>query len=378
MKKFALRNGLYLIALLLAPSISIAQLLCGPGQFYAIGNGANSVPSAIYRLQNSGGTITIPNLLSPIAALPNTNQMSLAIADFGDGKKLYSHYKVGTVNRILRLDGSAWSVAFSDSSNEYTITNAAGNGAYLYFHASRTNLWPGLIKRFVGNAMVTIWQDSVTSLPVGDIAVDNSGNVYFFSGVGNMVNRLNIISPTGAIIDTLPISFNASNSYGCFFDNDLLHVAFGANSSIYPNKLIPFSISSGQVVMGLPMNMPNPVIGSTPNTTIRLNMLDLASCGSANINLQGGGTTQTSEIPDPIDWQIFPVPASQVLNINWNDNQANQLADIKIFDLQGRLLKSWSNQGKETSIPISNFSPGIYWVEIVIGNTSARKKWIKH
>ena len=374
MKKFNLSNSLFLLGLLLVPSLTFAQLFCNTGQFYAIGNGANSVPSAIYRLQNSGGTITIPNLLTPIAALPNTNQMSLAIADFGDGKKLYSHYKLGAVNRILRLDGATWNVAYSDSSANYTITNAAGNGSFLYFHASRTNLWPGLINRFVGNAMVTIWEDSVTSLPVGDIAVDNSGNVFFFSGIGSMVNRLNIIAPTGVILDTLPVSFNASFAYGCFFDDDVLYVGFGANSVTYPNKLIPFYISPGQVVMGSPLNMPNPVLGSTPNGTIRLNFNDLASCSNANINFQGGGSTSTNDLVNEINWQLFPVPATQEVTVKWDNNQST---DIRIFDMYGKVISTYFNRQEEIVIPIAGLSSGIYWAEIRVGNKVARRKWIK-
>lgn len=374
MKGFSITANWFWLFLISLPFQAWAQLFCGPGQFYAIGNSTTSAQSAVYRLQNSGGTITIPNLLTPIAALPNTNQLSLAIADFGDGKKLYSHYKIGAVNRVLRLDGTQWNVAFSDSSGDYTITNAAGYGSFLYYHASRTALWPGLIKRFTGNAMVTIWQDSVTSLPVGDIAVDSLGNVYFFSGAGSMVNQLNVISPTGAILDTMSISFNASNSYGCFFDNNTLYVAFGPNSTTYPNKLIPFSISPGQVVMGAPLNMPYPVLGSTPNSTIRLNMVDLASCGSANINIQGGGTTQVEDMLTKKDFQIYPIPAADFIQLKW---EGNAKTEIRIMDVNGRIIDSWLNQINEILIPVSSYAPGLYVVEVKMGNAISRKKWLK-
>jgi hypothetical protein len=222
--------------------------------------------------------------------------------------------------------------------------------------------------------MVTIWQDSVTSLPVGDIAVDSLGNVYFFSGAGSMVNQLNVISPTGAILDTMPISFNASNSYGCFFDNNTLYVAFGPNSTTYPNKLIPFSISPGQVVMGAPLNMPYPVLGSTPNSTIRLNMVDLASCGSANINIQGGGTTQVEDMLTKKDFQIYPIPAADFIQLKW---EGNAKTEIRIMDVNGRIIDSWLNQINEILIPVSSYAPGLYVVEVKMGNAISRKKWLK-
>ncbi len=373
-----MKNGAFywivtLVVLFSFPTNGFAQLLCGSGQFYAVGNATNGVLTAVYRLNNSGGTITIPNLSTPIIALPNNLQMSLAIADFGNGNKLYSHVKQGAVNKILRLDGSNWTVVYSDSTSDYTITNAGGKGPYLYFHASKTALWPSLIKRFTGSAMITIWQDTVAS-PVGDVAVDSIGNVYFFTGIGPNVNRLNILSPTGAIIDTIPVSFDASSAYGCFFDNDILYVAMGQNSTSFQNKMLPITITPGQATLGNPISIPNPVIGSTPNSTIRLNFKDFASCGSANIQLTNI-TTQSSNIDLNDVVHLFPVPASNTLEINW---PGKGLSTLFVYDLNGKLIQQIKAENHHYQLSVEHFPNGIYLLEIISENKIARKKWIKN
>ena len=72
--------------------------------------------------------------------------------------------------------------------------------------------------------------------------------------------------------------------------------------------------------------------------------------------------------------QVYPNPASEVLNIKLNNAQK---ATFKIFDLAGKLVKESSSSDQLAEINISSLPKGVYILNINTGKESVNKKIIK-
>jgi len=87
-------------------------------------------------------------------------------------------------------------------------------------------------------------------------------------------------------------------------------------------------------------------------------------------------TVGIDEIDEPVtSFSVYPQPAQSSFNIGFN-KPPNQLIDVFIYDLSGKLV--WSdtfNPGKKISID-ENFNKGIYLLEIKIGGFNKVKKLI--
>ena len=79
-----------------------------------------------------------------------------------------------------------------------------------------------------------------------------------------------------------------------------------------------------------------------------------------------------------LNFNIFPVPASDLINISL-DNIGNGLISIEVYDLLGRQnMTTISNvtNGK-TSLNISGLTRGIYVLKVISGTTTSVKRFIK-
>ena len=69
---------------------------------------------------------------------------------------------------------------------------------------------------------------------------------------------------------------------------------------------------------------------------------------------------------------IFPNPTSEYINIE----SINNIDEIRIFDIQSRVVFSEKINSKTKRINISNLSTGIYITEVLIDNIITRKKFV--
>ena len=69
---------------------------------------------------------------------------------------------------------------------------------------------------------------------------------------------------------------------------------------------------------------------------------------------------------------VFPNPTSEYINIE----SVNNIDEIRIFDIQSRVVFSENINSKTKKINISNFSTGVYITEIVTNNIVIRKEFI--
>ncbi len=358
MKKFLLS----LITIVFLNTISFAQSVnCTAGNqiIYGLGNApGGSNGRTVYSLTKSGSSITYNGVFT-------TNNvpagLSLAIADLGDGAKFYTHTNSG---EIIKYTGTTWQTVYTTTD---TFFNSAGNGNFLYFHSTRLNASThNKIARFDGTNLTTLWNDQTVYSPVADIAVDDNGNVYFFTGATPYdVNTLNIMSPTGVMLKQIPLSFDGFTGYGVCFLDDKLNVFFTGSNSTYPNQMLPIVISGNTATLGAGVAIPQPVIGTSTNGPILLSMVDIASCSSANIVLSN------TDLETPVNLNVFV-----------RNNQLNIISELKgdatVFNALGQktgyLMISNYNVNQ---MDISGYAPGVYCVNLNFGGRTITKKILK-
>ena len=78
------------------------------------------------------------------------------------------------------------------------------------------------------------------------------------------------------------------------------------------------------------------------------------------------------------NFNISPVPASDIINISLDSFGNNQIA-IEVYDLLGRLNQSIISNvvNGKTSLDISELSRGIYVLKVISGTTTSVKRFIK-
>jgi hypothetical protein len=75
---------------------------------------------------------------------------------------------------------------------------------------------------------------------------------------------------------------------------------------------------------------------------------------------------------------IYPNPTTHEITYNMNVSQVDENAGGSIFDVQGRLLKSFDLQGQTTgTVDFSTYSPGIYYLVFYSQTMVERHKVIK-
>lgn len=77
-----------------------------------------------------------------------------------------------------------------------------------------------------------------------------------------------------------------------------------------------------------------------------------------------------SDIEWKVDYQLYPNPATDVLNFEFPKN-----GDIQLTDISGSIVKS-INDTKSGQITTQNIAPGVYFFEWIHSNSSVRKKII--
>jgi hypothetical protein len=71
-------------------------------------------------------------------------------------------------------------------------------------------------------------------------------------------------------------------------------------------------------------------------------------------------TTGLGEITSMKNFSIYPNPASDVVNICFDETLLNQKLLLSIVDNVGRELCYYDVVSKETEVPLAGFNPGIY------------------
>jgi hypothetical protein len=107
-------------------------------------------------------------------------------------------------------------------------------------------------------------------------------------------------------------------------------------------------------------------------TTSKLN---IAACTQFAATKMGSNILVAEE-KTKIELTIFPVPVIDNINIQINGGKSSQ-AEIRILDLQGRLIKEFLCNGSKIQLPLSDIRAGVYILEYKKDKQVVVKKFIK-
>lgn len=342
----------YLFGIILFSQSLFAQktIQCYSNTFWAVGS-----TNTIDQFSLNAGVATLDSTI-----LNNAFAVSLAYCNNLDTGSLSQTFYNTDGSQIAYYNGAGWSVC--PVAPSYNIYNGGGFDNYLYFTADIGGTGLDDIVKYDGISLSTLYtinNPTGRSLSVADVAVDDMGNAWFFTGAnGSMTtDSLLIVSPSGLLLAGYPVSFYTQGAYGCFLLNGIIYVGLGAVNPVHPNSLLPISISNGVAVVGTAIAMP-----LTPNYA------DLASCSPGTFLAVNNPVSEVSTL-------LYPNPASGIINITCG---ASRNSLYKIYDIKGSVpLITILSSDKNVSIDIRSLSSGMYILSIENETGISRRSFVK-
>jgi hypothetical protein len=207
------------------------------------------------------------------------------------------------------------------------------------------------------NKMGYIYSTQSNGLYAGIKLLSNSAPVVHYA-MDNTANNGGI-DPTGGVSTAekyTGISTNRPNAGGTGNGNDVIHFVSSG----------PFSV--------------------TPNDTVEVAFAYIA--GDSLADLQSSAiAAQIKYDNDPIivknngfnlvDFQFYPNPANDVLNITWNQiEQGNCI--VKLLDVQGKIIQVYESAKniKQMQISLQNMPEGIYFIQLQTSEKVSNAKFV--
>jgi hypothetical protein len=304
------------------------------GRFWSIADGA------IQEWTLSGGIITGGSLV-----LQGPSDMnSLA---FCSASGPTSFYCDATGTGIQYYDNSSWSqVPFPAA-----VYNHGGSGQHLYFVDLANDLY-----HFDGAASTIASPDGGSFS--SDIVVDAEGNAIVSYGPSSFnlpAISFRKYSPTGELLTSYATSFIPVNGWGAFMIGNTIYIAFGSSNPVFPEQLVPFTLSGGNAIQGNPIPFP------------QAGKFDLASCteqGTIGIN------DLFASAPLLRVW-----PEADALRVLRADGRA--IGSLVIQDLAGRLVREEMVPTSSTIINTSGWPAGVYLVRAMSGTDASVQRFVK-
>jgi hypothetical protein len=183
-----------------------------------------------------------------------------------------------------------------------------------------------------------------------------------YTVIGTDLNGCSNSATVSVVVNPLPnVSATTSNSVLCVGQFATL-TAFGANTYSWSTTATTNTISVSPTT-----NTTYTVIGTSINGCVDSAIItqNVTTCtGVEDIN-------SNSQISN-----IYPVPATDVLNIELQNVNNNSKFVINIYSIEGKKVSSHeydSNQNKAT-INVVDFAPGVYSLEVVSDNYKSAKR----
>ncbi|MBP9994898.1 MAG: T9SS type A sorting domain-containing protein, partial [bacterium] len=83
------------------------------------------------------------------------------------------------------------------------------------------------------------------------------------------------------------------------------------------------------------------------------------------LKVNGDGVVAANgEVIEAVPFLVYPNPASNTLHMDISPDVADQVSEISLFDISGRLLKT--QQSGFGSIDISGLAPGLYVMKVTL------------
>jgi hypothetical protein len=104
------------------------------------------------------------------------------------------------------------------------------------------------------------------------------------------------------------------------------------------------------------------------------NIVDFIGIGGiVTINSEPVVSTTNLQNSAPL-FRLFPVPTRSLLRIEWlGDLPGRQHTEMRILDMLGRPIRQYHLNDQLEQVDVSNWTPGVYQVQIVSGT----QRWIQ-
>jgi len=332
--------------LLFISFVSFAQIDCDPTKFYGL-----TTTGVVIEISLEGGGVVLGDTVTS----PGIGLRGLAIADLGDGNKFYATAEGDT---FYEYDGSSWSQVGS-----YTgyIMNGAGQGDHLYVQYIGDPTFEGdnsEVYRFEDGEFTIAWSNNEEFIGVSDLATDEDGNIYLFSGISQSDNSyILVLSPVGDELMTvmLPEVVSGFNLYGMFIAGNTIYMGIGPSNPTNANTLLPVHVEDGMATFGAFIPMPAGITFS-----------DFASCSATNIDI-----VAIEEVSDASGVRVYPNPVDDQLFLQ---TKSAAPFSYSITDLSGELILSGKCGSSSINVPTQALAPGFYVVSLTQNNTTITRK----
>ena len=320
----------------------LAGVPCSPNSFWGVAGGQ------ITSFTLNGNTVTSNG---NVTAIPGNG---LAYCNNLDGEAFSpTFYSNTTPTKTAYYTGTGWKT--SAVTPKSWIVNAGGYGNYLFFTANDSSTFRQTgITRYNGSSYAYVYTiaDTGRAITVADLAVDESGNVWFFTGVhySLITDTLNVMSPSGQMIKQYPFALNTLNAYGCFLLNGTIYIGLGSANLVHPYTLIPVVIYGNTASAGTPIAMPQQTFS------------DLASCIP-------GSPFAVNEKQVRQGINLYPNPVRDILYIDRQGGNGQPML-LQIVNDSGETVLRETIANTHESIDISGLLAGIY---LVLADGESRK-----
>lgn len=296
----------------------------------------------------------------------------------------------------IRPQGGTWST--------YNVSGTSYNASGLA--ASTTYEWQVRAKNIYGNSSYS----SIASFTTQNVSLTycaSKGNnatyewiqrVQFSemnnesgknSGYANFTN----LTATVALGETLPIYFQAGFRSTTYTEYWSIWIDFNHNGTFDTDERVVYGSSSSSSLLSGNVTIPtNALLGTTRmRVSMKYNAAQTAcetfSYGEVEdytINILQTRTTGTTNDPiaDNLDssvkeaYTVYPNPANDYITISLQGIEGD--VSLRIYDLQGRLVKETYLENLDSEIDISDLASGLYIISIDEEKMPISKRFIKH
>jgi len=286
----------------------------------------------------------------------NNNDFSGGVRVIGEDHKVYNNYFEGL--RYRKPSGAG-----SNTTGALNITNGKpGSALNEYYQVKNVQIVNNTLVDCDYGIRIGTVQNSSTTLPPENIIIAN--NIMLNSSISAFQE---VTTPTGSSIYEGNITQNGSWDLTNGVDSNQT-VASGlltGGTDFYKLASGSAAIDAG---VGTYSFLTKDILGGDREVDFDAGAEEFGAGGTvgpyefANVGITlGFGVLNTLSISD-VDLKtdaikLYPVPSNGELTISKNNDV---IGNIKIFDIQGKLLLTQNIELNRTKIDISNFSPGVY------------------
>ena len=325
---------------------------------------------AVYKISTAGDVSPFVSGLGAANGLAFDSADNLYVSDW-QGNKIYKFDINGDRLDSIAVSGNPSGMIKSFDSDDMIFTHYSAN------KISRLNGSDGTV--------TTISEDANLNGPVG-LAYDENGNLF----VGNYNNRVAykvMADGTLTYIAQLPGSGSLPHLGFMTYNNGKLYGTVLSTNKIYsinPDGVDDYEVFAGTILGSADgplseatFNGPNGILFNETG-----DVLYISEFGSKNLRIITGILSSTTEKGKPnMSLSVSPNPiVKDILTVNatLTPGDAYQLG---VYDASGKELVRFDESANDSSIVktinIAQFSSGIYFVRLTIGNQSVAKKVIK-